>query len=228
LQEGGFPESLAENDSDYLRTLLKDIIIRDIAVRRKIRNESLLVRLAVFLLSNTGKEFSYNRITQLLHIRSVRTTIDYCDFLHESYLVDMVPRFSYSARQQQGNPKKVYAIDTGLSKANSLSLSSDEGRLLENAVYLHLRRSGDSIEFYKDEKSECDFLVRGPFHKSLAIQVCHHLNEENLSREIAGLKNARSRMKGIKGAIITLDQEDTLAGFPVIPAWKWLSHISEI
>ncbi|MFH1297022.1 MAG: ATP-binding protein [Bacteroidota bacterium] len=228
LQEGGFPESLAENDSDYLRTLLKDIIIRDIAVRRKIRNESLLVRLAVFLLSNTGKEFSYNRITQLLHIRSVRTTIDYCDFLHESYLVDMVPRFSYSVRQQQGNPKKVYAIDTGLSKANSLSLSSDEGRLLENAVYLHLRRSGDSIEFYKDEKSECDFLVRGPFHKSLAIQVCHHLNEENLSREIAGLKNARSRMKGIKGAIITLDQEDTLAGFPVIPAWKWLSHISEI
>ena len=228
LQEGGFPESLAENDPDYLRTLLKDIITRDIAVRRKIRNESLLLRLAVFLLSNTGKEFSYNRITQLLQIRSVRTTIDYCDFLHESYLMDMIPRFSFSIRQQQGNPKKVYAVDTGLSKANSLSISSDEGRLLENAIYLQLRRNGKPIEFFKDEKSECDFLVREPSNKSLAIQVCHHLDDQNLSREIAGLENAMNQAKISKGAIITLDQEDSLAGFQVIPAWKWLSGISKI
>ena len=228
LHEGGFPESLAENDPDFLRTLLNDIITRDIAVRRKIRNESLLLRLAVFLLSNTGKEFSYNRMTQLLQIRSVRTTIDYFDFLHESYLIDMIPRFSYSVRQQQGNPKKVYAMDTGLSRANSLSLSSDEGRMLENAVYLHLRKSGESIEFFKDEKSECDFLIRGKINEPLAIQVCHHVDDQNVSREITGLKNAMIQSKIIKGAIITLDQEDSLDGFMVIPAWKWLSGIAKI
>lgn len=228
LQEGGFPESLAENDPDYLRTLLKDIIVRDIAVRRKIRNESQLIRLAVFLLSNTGKEFSYSRITQLLHIRSVRTTIDFCDYLHESYLIDMVPRFSYSVRQQQGNPKKVYAVDTGLVRANSLSLSSDEGRLLENSVYLHLRRSGDTIEFFKDEKSECDFLIKGPSFQPLAVQVCHHLDGENLHRETEGLKHALLYAHIKRGVIITMNQEDTLAGFPVIPAWKWLSGTSKI
>jgi len=223
LQEGGFPEALFEHDPDFLRTLLKDIITRDIAVRRKIRNESTLLRLAVFLLSNTGKEYSYNRITQLLQILSVRTTIDYCDFLHESYLLDMISRFSWSIRQQQGNPKKVYAVDTGLVRANSLSLSIDEGRLLENAIYLHLRRAGFPIEFYKDENSECDFLVRESFQEPLAIQVCLHLNDQNLSREIAGLTNAMQQAKISKGIIITLDQEDTLAGFPVIPAWQWLS-----
>jgi uncharacterized protein len=228
VKEGGFPESLAENDPDFLRTLLKDIITRDIAVRRKIRNESLLLRLAVFLMSNTGKELSYNRMTQLLQIRSVRTTIDYCDFLHESYLIDMIPRFSYSVRQQQGNPKKVYALDTGLSRANSLSLSSDERRMLENAIYLHLRRSVDSIEFFKDEKSECDFLIRDTVNEPIAIQVCQHVDDQNVFREIAGLKNAMTQAKISKGAIITFDQEDSLDGFPVIPAWKWLSGISMI
>ncbi len=56
---GGFPEYLEENDDD-LRTLLRYIIIRDVAIRRNITNENQLIRLAVNLLSNTGKEFSYD------------------------------------------------------------------------------------------------------------------------------------------------------------------------
>jgi predicted AAA+ superfamily ATPase len=140
----------------------------------------------------------------------------------------MIPRFSYSLRQQQGNPKKVYAMDTGLSRANSLSLSSDEGPMLENAVYLYLSKSVDSIEFFKDEKSECNFLVRDSINEPIAIQVCHHVDDQNIFREIAGLKNAMIQSRINKGAIITLDQEDSLDGFMVIPAWKWLSGIIEI
>jgi len=224
LYEGGFPEFLEEHDQDYLRILLRDIVVRDIAVRRKIRNESVLIRLAVFLISNPGKEFSYNRLTRLLNIRSVRTTIDYCDFLQESYLIGLIPRFSYSPRQQQGNPKKIYAVDTGLIRANTLSSSPDEGRLLENAVYLHLRRNGHTSEYFKDERSECDFIVRGSANQSIAIQVCTRIHGENMEREIAGLKNALVHANISKGIIITMDQEDQLSGFPVIPAWQWFSE----
>lgn len=106
LHEGGFPEYLKSNEEDYLRSLARDIVIRDIAVRRNIKNDHLLLRLLTFLMSNSGKEFSYNNIGRLLEIKSVRTTIDYCDFLKESYLIDMIPRFSYSIKQQQSNPKK--------------------------------------------------------------------------------------------------------------------------
>lgn len=222
LLEGGFPEYLEENDPEYLRTLLRDIVSRDIAVRRNLRNESDLIRLAVFLLSNCGKEFSYNRITGSLQIRSVRTTIDYCDFLRESYLVDYIPRFSWSVRQQQNNPKKVYGVDTGLIKANSLSLSPDSGRFLENVVFSQLRRQGLKIEYFRDERCECDFVVRNPEGAS-AIQVCSHIDRQNMQRELLGLKNAMVAIQAKQGCIITLDQEDTLDGIPVIPAWKWLS-----
>ncbi len=222
LLEGGFPEYLEENDPEYLRTLLRDIVSRDIAVRRNLRNESDLIRLAVFLLSNCGKEFSFNRITGSLQISSVRTTIDYCDYLRESYLLDYIPRFSWSVRQQQNNPKKVFGVDTGLIKANSLSLSQDAGRLLENLVFTHLRRRVVKIEYYKDERCECDFVVREPGVAS-AIQVCSRIDRQNMQREVTGLKNAIIATKVKQGYIITLDQEDTLDGFPVIPAWKWLS-----
>ncbi len=221
LLSGGFPEYLFEQNPEYLRTLLKDIIIRDIAVRRNIKNEHILVKLAVFLLSNTGKEFSYNNITKILQIKSVRSTIDYCDYLQESYLVEFVSRFSFSIKQQIGNPKKIYCIDTGMAKANSLSLLEDKGRMLENSVYLQLRTKYKDIQYYKDEVSECDFIIKDSENKHIAVQVCWKLTPNNLQREIDGLKNAVKAANAIKGIIISLNQEDLLDDFAVIPAWKW-------
>jgi len=221
LLDGGFPEFLKEQNPEYLRTLLKDIVIRDIVVRRGVKNEHLLIRLAVYLLSNIAKEFSYNNITQTLSIKSVRSTIDYCDYLQESYLVELIPRFSFSIRQQQCNPKKAYCIDTGMAKANSLSLNEDYGRMLENAVYLQLRKHSKDIQYFKDEKLECDFLLKEGNQISYAIQVCWQLTPDNLERELNGLKRAMQSTKAKKGVIITLDQSDIFDEIPVIPVWKW-------
>jgi len=222
LQNGGFPEFLVYQNKEYLRILLKDIIIRDIAVRRKIKNEHLLTRLAVYLFSNIGKEFSYNKITSLLNIKSVRSTIDYCDYLRESYLIDLVPSFSFSINQQLGGFKKAYGIDTGMVKANSISFSDDYGRLLENAVFLELRRKYSDIMYFRGNNTECDFLIREDQSVTQAIQVCWHVNEDNVKREILGIKEAIRLTKAIHGIIITFDQEDELDGIPLIPAWKWM------
>ncbi len=224
LNKGGFPEFLATNNYEYLRSLLRDIIIRDIAVRRNIRNEHTVLRLALNLMSNIGKELSYNNISKVLEIKSVRTTIDYCDFLKESYLIDFIPRFSYSIKQQQNNPKKVYSIDTGIARANSLSFSEDYGRMLENAVFLHFRRFFQDILYYKDDQSECDFLVRKQEKIIIAAQVCWNLSEDNLKREIQGLKNAMIASGLNKGIIITFDQEDKFGEINAIPFWKWVKQ----
>ncbi len=223
LNTGGFPEYLTNHDNSYLRQLLKDIIIRDIAVRRNIRNKSTIVKLAVHLLSNIGKEFSYSNITRLLEISSVRSTIDYCDYLKESYLADLIPLYSRSIKKQIANPKKAYCIDTGLARANSLSFSEDKGRIFENAVFMHLRRDHDDIMYYKDAKSECDFLVRMNDKILLVIQACWHINEDNLQREILGISNAMRESNAKEGMIITFNQEDELQGIKVMPAWKWES-----
>jgi len=228
LEWGGFPEFLNEKNKEYLRTLLKDIIIRDIVVRRSIRNEQTILQLAIFLMSNIGKELSYNNISKLLEIKSVRSTIDYCDYLQESYLLEFVPRFSYSVKQQIGNPKKVYAIDTAMAKAVSLSKTDDLGRMLENAVYLEIRTKCKEICYFKDEKTECDFIVKTSENKKIAIQVCWQLTPENLQRELNGLKNAVEKTNADIAYIITYNQEDTFEDFQVIPVWKWNFGIENI
>src|SRR3989304_7565390 len=222
IEMGGFPEYLAEKDREYLRTLLRDIVIRDIAVRRGIKNENFLIRLAVHILSNIGKEFSYNNITKTLEIRSVRTTIDYCDYLQESYLIELIPRFSYSMHQQLANPKKAYCIDTAMASANSLSFGKDKGRMPENAVFIELRRQFNDICYYNNGRSECDFLVKEAGEVIQAVQVCLKINPDNIVREIKGIKEAMEETKCTKGTIITLDQEDILDGIPLVPAWKWM------
>lgn len=219
---GGFPEFLEENDEDYLRTLLRDIITRDIAVRRKIANENQLIRLAVHLLSNTGKAFSYNNLSKLLEIKSVRTVIDYCDYLRESYLIDFIPRYSTSIKKQIVNPKKSYAIDPAFAKANSLSFSKDLGRRLENFVYIKLRRDYSGIYYFTGGNSECDFLIKQNEQIVKVVQVCWEINNDNMVREVNGIKEAMTETGAPEGIIITNNQEDNLDGIDLIPAWKWM------
>ncbi|HPS84865.1 MAG TPA: DUF4143 domain-containing protein, partial [Bacteroidales bacterium] len=167
-------------------------------------------------------------LSNTLEIKSVRTTIDYCNYLNESYLFDFVPLFSFSARKQMANPKKAYSVDTGMARASSLSFSEDAGRMLENAVYIKLRRSGNNIFYFRDSRSECDFIVKENERVVAAIQVCSELNDDNLKREITGLKTAMEITKAKKGYIVSFDQEDEFDGIRVIPAWKWLQTKMEI
>jgi len=218
---GGFPEFLEEPDPDFHRTLLRDIIIRDIAVRRSLQNELQLLRLAVHLLTHIGKEFSYNKLSKLLEIKSVRTVIDYCDYLSESYLLDLVPMFSWSVNKQIANAKKVYAVDAAFAVSNSLSLSKDLGRRLENMVYNKLRSGDNTIYYYRENDSECDFVVVADEVKSV-IQVCWEVNNDNIEREIKGLKTAKKETKAKNGFIVTFNQTDSIEGIELIPAWKWL------
>ena len=222
FENGGFPEYLSEKDDDYHRLLLQDIISRDIALRRNITNETQLVRLAVHLLSNIGKDFSYNKISKLLEIKSVRTAIDYCDYLSDSYLIEYIPMYATSIKKQIVNAKKAYAIDPAFARANSLSFSRDLGRRLENLVYLKLRFNNRKIYYYRSHKSECDFLVKENEEIKNLIQVCWELNTDNQDRELRGIRNAMTETGVKDGIIITFNQEDNLDGIPVVPAWKWL------
>lgn len=155
---------------------------------------------------------------------SAHSVIDYMSYYEYSYLLFTVPQFSYKFREQQVNPKKVYAIDTGIIKANTMAFTEDNGSMLENIVFFHLRRLyGRNAIFYFKDKGECDFLVKEKNRLTQAIQVCYRLTADNLEREVNGLKEAMEKRKVPYGAIITLDQEDEFEGMKAIPAWKWMS-----
>jgi predicted AAA+ superfamily ATPase len=109
-----------------------------------------------------------------------------------------------------------------------LSYQNDFGRLLENAVYIELKRNGFNINYFK-QKNECDFVVYKSKDIEQALQVCKELNFDNKTREINGLIEALDFFSLSVGTIITLDQEDSLniSGkiIQVIPVWKWIFSI---
>jgi predicted AAA+ superfamily ATPase len=228
MKTGGFPEFVRHKEDDILQQLFDDILVRDIAVRYGVRDVKTLQRMALYLVSNTGKLITGNRLKTLFEIGATSTIMEYLSHLEYAWLFQFIPKFSHSIRRQLVNPRKVYSIDTGLISVNSNSFTDDNGRKLENLVFLHLRRKYKEI-YYFSEKGECDFIVynKGKFHE--AVQVCYNLNADNIDRELNGLIEAMKFFKTKKGTIITLNQEDRLEknGFiaAVIPCHHYLHKI---
>ena len=225
LFNGGFPEYLKFRKPYLLRELLNDILQRDIVARHNIRDSRSLRAMAVYLLTNAGKVFSYNGLRRMFDLGSTNTAISYVSYLEDSYLIFTVPKFDYSMKKQIVNERKVYSVDNGLSVANSASLTRDKGRMLENAVFVALRRSHREIYYFR-ERGECDFLIKEGNALSEAIQVTYELNEDNKDREINGLLETLSKFDLVGGLILTHSQEDrfTIDGreITVLPVWKWM------
>ncbi|HDQ15630.1 MAG TPA: ATP-binding protein, partial [Bacteroidetes bacterium] len=66
--------------------------------------------------------------------------------------------YDYSLKKQLRNPQKIYVVDLGIYYQNKIVFSPKDGHVLENIVYLHLRRLGKEI-FYFQGKGECDFVT---------------------------------------------------------------------
>lgn len=220
---GGFPDYLKFRKDEILQELLNDILIRDIAIRHKVRNVKSLKEMALYLLTNVGKEFSYNNLKKMFSLGSTNSAISFVSYFEESYLLFTIPKFDYSHKKQVVNPKKVYSIDNGLTNRNSMSFSQDKGKMLENTVFINLRKKHKDIFYFQGEK-ECDFVIKEGTRITQAIQVCYELNRDNREREIEGLKEAMEKFNLKEGLILTYNQEDEFKheGIKVIPVWKWL------
>ena len=225
FKQGGFPDFIKYGRPEILRELFTDILQRDIISRHKIRETKALHELALYLLSNVGKEFSYNSLKKMFQFGSVNTPISFVSYLEDSYLLFTIPKFDYSLKKQMINEKKVYSIDNGLSNANSVSFSSNKGRMLENFVFITLRRSHKNIYYFR-ENGECDFLIKEDSRIIIAIQVAYELNEDNKKREIEGLLEAMKKFELREGFILTYNQEDEIdiedKRIIIKSVWRWI------
>jgi predicted AAA+ superfamily ATPase len=225
LNGGGFPEYLKYGDEEFLKRTYDDILFRDIIVRFGIREVKAFRQLASFLFTNTSNMASYNAIKKALGFKSVMSVRDYVGFLQEAYLVFELFKYDYSLKKQYVNDKKIYVIDTGMRNVVAFRFSDDRGRLLENLVFIELRRRGTPVYFCKDE-GECDFVTDDRGTLMTAIQVCYDLTQENREREILGLANAMRTFSIPDGSLLTYNQEETIVHdgltIKVLPVWKWL------
>ena len=225
LNDGGFADYLKLKRPNILQELLKDILARDIAIRYKIRNQKTLKELAVYLLTNIGKRFTYNSIKKNFKLGSVNSVISLISYFEDTYMIFIIHQFDYSLKKMIVNPKKVYSIDNGFTLKNSASFFDDKGRLLENLVFINLRKKNKDI-FYFQENNECDFLIREGIKIVNAFQVCYEINQDSKDREIKGLIEALKKFNLKEGIILTYNQEDNFEidgkNIKLIPVWKWL------
>ena len=158
-------------------------------------------------------------------IKSVSTIKNYWDYFQQSFLFFKLSLFAYSVKKQIYNPAKNYCIDVQLANQIGFFMTRDEGRVLENLVFLELRRRGKEIYYHKG-RGECDFVVKEGRKVRAAIQVCHELHDQNQEREVEGLLEAAKAYKLKKGCILTEDDEKQFKKegvlISVIPLWKWL------
>ena len=239
MEKGGFPE-VDKFGSLMLSGIYKDIIENDIIGRHKVRNTQGLRELVKYLISNTGKEITFNKLRTALGIKDKHTIAKYSGYISDSYLIFLLERFSYKLKEQFKAPKKVYCVDVGLANNVAFKLSKDTGKLMENIVFIELLRrklyynSGDELYYWKDHRGrEIDFVVKTSESVKQLIQVTNASEKNEIeTREIAPFEAASSEMKCNNILVITWDYEGTMPlGDKTVaftPLWKWLLQPPDI
>lgn len=224
FKQGGFPLVVKEVSSEILIQYFQDILYRDIIARHRIGQVGEIRQMAIYLFSNISKIFSYSNLQKIAGIKSSSTTKTYLELLGNSFLLFYLQKFDFSVKKQMMNPRKVFSIDQGLTQKIGFNFTENKGRILENIVYLELRRRKQEV-FYFSGKHECDFVVRQGIQLTQAIQVTYLLSNENADREINGLLEVKNNF-GVNSLLLLVYDGELNIHLPdsitVTPVWKWL------
>ncbi|MBS3772052.1 MAG: ATP-binding protein [Bacteroidales bacterium] len=229
LTWGGLPEvSLANSEFEkkkILKEYLDAVYFKDLIEKYEISNIPLLETLKENIFSSFSSKFSLTAFEKKYRGSfpfSKDSLYSYYNYFLESMFAFETRLFTSSAYKRRRNPPKIYLVDTGLTR-NVRTI--DSGRLLENAVFLELKRKGEEV-FYSDQNGECDFVVKDHNGALQAAQTTWELEEPNKERELKGLVKTCKELKIKKAEIITFNQESSFEEnnikINIRPFWKWL------
>lgn len=230
MATSAFPELVSMNDTlrkKSLKEYLDLIIYKDVVERYHVSNIHLMKYLVKFLFSNSANLISINKIYNELKSAGLsvsrNSVYEYIAYLEDSYTIFSLPLYTRNVREQQRNPRKFYALDTGLRQ--SMTIAEDRGKLLEGIVYLYLRRRSEN-NYYFLSQLEVDFCTVADNDIQLC-NVCYSMSDNaTRNREISSLVQAMNAVKKDSAFIITADEEGEEnvdeKKIQILPAWKWL------
>lgn len=232
LRTGGFPEAVrlsADGNQftlDYLQMVFNTIFSNDISARRSIYSEESYLEVVNFLIDSIGSNVSASNISNTLKANKKpidnKTVSKYIDSLVESYLFYRVKRYDIKGKQHLATQEKYYLVDLGFRNALlGKELLSDAGHLLENVIYLELKRRNHQIWIGKTNNLEVDFVVRNNEGFTQYIQVSQTVqNPDTLARELAPFNSISDHHEKL---LITMDFDTgTYNGIKKINAIDWL------
>ena len=200
LFAGGFPELLLLSEAeqgDYVRSLVRTIVEKDIAKRYKLRYAQTLMDVANQVLDEFSQEHSFATVQKKHNLKSPNTAKKYLQYLQNAYLVLALPRFSLKSSERR-SVHKYYAIDPAMiAKRDDALMTECLGLRLENMVAVELKRRAAIDEqiyyFRKVREYEVDFVrVKGTQVQEL-IQVTYDFTQPRTklyNREVGNLVKA--------------------------------------
>lgn len=233
LEFGAFPEvSLSQQKQAILLSYFEDLVTKDLLRRFRVRKPQELKVLVKSYLSNVATLTTFHSMAKSLEL-SPGTVEKFSSYLEQVYLVFFLKRFSFKVREQEKNPRKVYAIDTGLSNTVGFRFSENIGRLTENVVFLHLKRQqalnpDSELHYWKDLRHrEVDFVIKEGTKVKQLIQVCWNVDDARTrDRELRSLVKGMEELKASRALVITeeYEAEEEFKGTRIafVPVWKWL------
>ncbi len=213
IEYGGFPaiamQTFTKNEAyTIVKDIYNSVIFTDIIKRNAIRKIDLFERLVKFIFENIGKTFSSSSI--IGYLKSEGRTIDtetlynYIAYLEKAFIIYKAYRYDIQGKEVLKTQEKYYLSDQSLKYAMLNFDTKMVASILENIVYLELKRRHYDVYIGKLRTKEIDFVATKDT-KKVYIQVCRNLPEDN-DREIQNLKDIPDNYPKY---IVTLDKYST-------------------
>lgn len=236
-QESAFPEIvLTASQSERIKLLqgyFDTMLLKDLVEHYKISNISVVRYFVKRIMANLTKPTSVNGIYKDIKSQGLKVGKDdlylWANYICDIFMFVRISKYERSLAKEQKSLDKYYCIDNGMRNAILMPQSSDNGKYLENTVFLQLNRNklpSDKITYYQ-EKGECDFVLQRGDNVVQLIQVTWDMaDEETREREINGILEASTATGCNTLLIITKEEENVInrgdKEIHVMPAWKWL------
>jgi len=232
LKRGGLPFLIHLPDDDktifeYLKNISNTIFFKDIVSRFNIRNVSFLSDLTKYLANNCGSLFSANSIEKYLKSQKIKVSYDiilnYLDYLEKAYFIHRVKREDISGKKIFEIGEKVYFEDIGLRNTMVGYNLNDIHKIMENAVYLHLKTNNYEINIGVNKQMEIDF-VGTKNNEKIYVQVAYLLNDtKTIEREFGNLLKIEDNYSKILVSMNNVETLNTYKGIKNVTLREFLS-----
>ena len=197
MKFGGLPYTLAMEKNpqsifDYLGGVYNTVVRKDILTRLRTNNVLALDAVTKFLFDNVGNATSIKRISDTLTSSGTKitspTVAHYVEALMDAYVLQKSSRYDLKGKRYLQTQEKYYLTDLGLRYYLLGDRPGDLGRLLENVVYVELKRRNHDVAIGKSYSSEIDFVATGSLGVSYYQVAASVLDEQTLNRELTPLR----------------------------------------
>lgn len=231
LSQSSFPylskyRNTERETNDYLRDIYNSVLLKDIVARLKISDVTTLENITKFLFHNIGNPVSVAKIVNTLKSQGKgadqKTIGKYLHGLTDSLLLYEAPRYNLKGKMFLSTNSKYYAVDLTLRNMLVRGKDTDIGHILENIVYLELKRRGYEVYVGQFDDIEVDFVALKGEETAYYQVSASTLDETLLQRELAPLRKVRDNYPKY---LLTLDEAFGTAdydGIKKLNAVEWL------